>query len=630
MAWVRRVLVELVGLVVLQPVRRGRVRAVGWPRGLAPVVLVALGGYVLAGALVVFAGPLRRLDLATSPDQATLPGVTLAPLLLLITLALSLALTSALHAHRWAKLALVVLVTTQVLAAGVMAFPTAGLPVLLLSLLAATGVVALTLARRGRAFAWFEFPVVTALVALGMVLPLVLQQGPQRQLGFDLRVLNVTQLFVFVGPLAIPAVIIGGAALVEIAVATAGWGLRLVRDEAPRPVWRGLAVALVVFGMAGVVWRLRADRLPLLYSAIPIILALLALLVLRAHRRPVDAEVDPDRLAEAWPGLLVPLAVGSTAFLVPSFVAVVVQAVATGAGRPTGGPTGALVDALTSSLTVALLRLVLVVVAVVLAVRWSRRGEHARPLLMLSFAVLLVPSVVGVLSGTRFTFARTADALAVDCIVLAVLLLAGFAVLRRLTSRRLTALMMVLALSGCYLFRGVVADPIGLVLGVSAIALTLFGLLWRLLTDAGWTRTSTPGFPLPTRVLFFWANALLAVTSLAFVALSRATGGSTDVTPFSEFGDFVLGTPLYLAAVLGCLWQTLHPGRPPVLPEPGDGGFPDRSGYGRADSAHPTPPAVSAAREAATPSGWTAAVSPASTVVAKPASAASSAVARTQ
>ncbi|SDE00667.1 hypothetical protein [Auraticoccus monumenti] len=571
MGWLRRFVVELVGLVLVQPVRRGRVRAQGWPRGLGPVVGVALGGYLLAGLLVVAAGPLRRLDdLATSTEGDTLPDLALAPLLLLVTLALSLAFTSGLHAHRWATTAITVLVGVQLVLVGVLSFPTAGPGVLLVTLTALTGLLVLILVRRRRSFAWFEFALVTGLVVLGLVVPLLMTQGGQRQLGFDSRVLSVTQLFVLLSPLAIPALMIGGAALVEIAVAAAGWGLRLVRDDAPRPVWRALAVALVVVGLAGVAWRLREDRWALLTSAVPLLLAVTALVLLRAPWRPVDDQVAPDELVAAWPRLLVPLAVGSCALLLPSVVAVAVQVVATAAGHPGGGALDALVLWLTSSQSVGLLRLLMVLVAVALALRWARRGEHARPLLLVSFAALLLPNVIGVLSGSRVSFPRTDDALAADVIVLAVLLLVAFAVARQLTARRLTALMLVLALSGCYVFRQVLADPVGLVLGASAVALTLFGLLWRLLTDAGWTHSGSAAFPLPTRVLFFWANALLAVSSLAFVALGRSSGGVTDVTGFTVFGDHVLGTPLYLAAVLGCLWQVLHADRAPVLPTEDD------------------------------------------------------------
>lgn len=63
-------------------------------------------------------------------------------------------------------------------------------------------------------------------------------------------------------------------------------------------------------------------------------------------------------------------------------------------------------------------------------------------------------------------------------------------------------------------------------------------------------------------MLLFCASALLGVTSAAFVALTRSSGGTLDVAMFADAGDYLLGTPLFITAVIGCLAIALAPPRP--------------------------------------------------------------------
>ncbi|MVA76752.1 hypothetical protein GC722_12065 [Auraticoccus sp. F435] len=563
-----RLVWELVDLVLLAQVRDGRVRFPPWPTGLGLIGVVALVGYLLAGLLVLLAVPLRRVDvLVSSPDLGVLPSSALPVLMLLVTLALSLVVTAALHAQRWALLAALLLAGSLVAQVAVPASVAAGPAALLCGSAGLAGLVLLALVRRRGEFAWFEFPLAAAAVATGTLLPLLLQQRVHQQMGFDARVLSTTQLFMAVAQVAVPAVIIGGAALAEIAVATAGWGLRVVRTEAPRGVWPVLGVALAVLGLVGAGWQLRRDPGSVLASAALLALGVLAvLLVVRGHRRTAADRVVPERLVASWRSLIVWLTLACCATVLPTYLVLSLQAVVQVWRLPGAELLVALVGLLVTGPVVSLVRLAAVVASVVLALRWSRRGEHARPLLLVAFCTVVLPGVVSTLSGSRLRLGWSTEGLAVAAVLLAVLALAGFAVTRRLTVRRSSSLMMVLALSCCFLVRDVLADPVSALLGSSAIALVLFGLVWRLLTDASWTRTWTPAFPLPARVLFFWANALVAVTSLAFVALGRGLGGLTDITPFAELGDFLLGSALYLAAVLGCFWQLLPQPRRPLAP----------------------------------------------------------------
>ncbi|WP_147264051.1 hypothetical protein [Desertihabitans brevis] len=548
--WWRRLTAIVVGwvwLVVVEPVRDGRVHVRDGPPGLAAITAVAAVGYLVAGMLVLLARPIRDAGaLVTEADGlVVLPELSLAPLLLVLVLALILLVTAALHTHWLLRTGAYLLFAVPSLLIGVLAFPGLGLSALLPALLALVGLAVLMLVRRRRRFAWPEVLWVGGLVALGVLVPLVLQQQSIRSIGPDVRALQVNLVFTLVAQVALPAVVIGGAALAELAVRAGAWGVSVVRTETPRRWWVLPASAVVVAAAAWAVWLVLQEPLSVAFSALPLAVGVLALLAMQALRRRGDP-VGPEDLVEEWPRLLTPLAVvtvlgGWAASLGP---------VAEGLGLGRWSPLGDLP-------TLTFSRLAVAGVGLVLAVAWSGAGERVRPTLLVAFAAVMLNSS-GLFAALPVSW--SGDRLAAAVALVAVLLLAGFALTRSLTSRRATACVLMAALSACFALRQVLADPISWLLGFSALALTLFGLVWRLLSDATWTRADTPAFPRPARVLLFWGYALLAVTSLAFVALGRQLGGPADVTPFTVLGDHLFGTPVFLAAVLGCLWQCVHRG----------------------------------------------------------------------
>ena len=134
-----------------------------------------------------------------------------------------------------------------------------------------------------------------------------------------------------------------------------------------------------------------------------------------------------------------------------------------------------------------------------------------------------------------------------------------------------------------YPHRAILDDPISALLGFSGIAAVLFGLIWRVLTEGDITQEGTPKWPVPARVLLFCASALFGVTSTAYTALSRGSGpASLDITVYAEGGDWLLGTPLFLTAVIGCLAIAVAPGPPAQASEAPS----ESDGPRRAQSAH--------------------------------------------
>lgn len=96
--------------------------------------------------------------------------------------------------------------------------------------------------------------------------------------------------------------------------------------------------------------------------------------------------------------------------------------------------------------------------------------------------------------------------------------------------------------------------------------LLVFGLTWRVFTDAGFTRAGSRRLPQPTRILLFLANSLFAVTSIAYLALTRGIGTYVDTTLWARSGELVLGDPLFVVALAAGMW--LLAAGPPSLRTP--------------------------------------------------------------
>jgi hypothetical protein len=128
-----------------------------------------------------------------------------------------------------------------------------------------------------------------------------------------------------------------------------------------------------------------------------------------------------------------------------------------------------------------------------------------------------------------------------------------------------------LGLSLAFSVRSAFDAPFVALIGLGGSAAVFVGLLWALLTGAGDANEDSPRYPRPARVLFFLANALLAMTTLAFTAVADATGFGIDISPFGTLGDDFLGTGLLLAAyaVLVRAAVSSHPRSPASSPRTG-------------------------------------------------------------
>ncbi|MDQ4137733.1 MAG: hypothetical protein M3116_02650, partial [Actinomycetota bacterium] len=88
----------------------------------------------------------------------------------------------------------------------------------------------------------------------------------------------------------------------------------------------------------------------------------------------------------------------------------------------------------------------------------------------------------------------------------------------------------------------------------------LLGFVWGFVAGAEPTRSGSPAYPVPARVLLFLANNVFGVTALAFAALARDLDVVIDLDQFAGAGDLLLGTALIVVVVVA-LWAEVMPWR---------------------------------------------------------------------
>lgn len=574
--------------VLLEPIRDGRLRNTGWPAGLASISGLALLVYAATGAMLVLSPWLRQyMPMFIGTGGVPRPYLGLAMLFGGVSFCVALIQTAALHGHWLLRLA-GTMVTIVVVGAMGIALPGSLMPPLVISSGACmVGILVLVIVRSRKSFAWWEFAAVFALVAVACLVPSLLVGRKGALIGTEVRptIADFNMLLLF--SVTIPAMLVAGSALTEIAVSSAHWGLTLLRQGRSARAWVALVVVVVVARAAQIGWSWYHDAEPWrwdgwLMAAVVVGLCLAAamgLARLARRRTGTTHEVpSPADMLEEWTPVRGVAAAIMFLVLIGLMIVAVTQMVLS-AFDVSIDALGPLARAATGGETITVGEGVLSLVAAVMAVAVARRGRLGYALILAcltiafwSWVLLRVPYVRDWLP------AWTAESLGGVAAVVALVLLGWFGLRRTLDDRRVFALVLVFALGITYDLRDILDEPLSWLLGFSGMAVAFFGLLWRVLTDGTFTRGDTARFPVASRVMFFWANALLAVIVLTQIAMGRDTGGSYDQTAYVSAGDLMLGRPFYLAALVACLWAALtprprpEPERTPSEPRPDDRG----------------------------------------------------------
>ena len=549
---------DLVRLTVVQPVREGRLRPKGWPAGLAAIMFCALTVYAALAVAVIFAGPLREADvLLVTSDGATIPELGVMLCTAASVLALALGLTAALHLPWWVKLATVLSVLPVVFffVSTVAVDPA----MLLFSVFGVLVIIVLMLVRWRAGYAWWEFVLIALALGIAIFMP-TLGSGVARSISYDVRATALSGAMQALTVLAMPALMVAGAALAQIAVAasfaavTAG-----ARELNPRPQ-RLVAVLLLgwtLVTVAGALLDSENTASGWIASAAQLTAIGLVWLSVLAYARLspdwTDLNEDSTRL-----NYLVALA--CLAYLIFSPALALLHELARVAGIDwLFAVTDVFQTVTRADWIVSAVRTLVGAVGFALSLPLARRGRPWAALFLGAVFVLGLFDLLRISAAPQFA-GETVPQFAGLLLIVLLATAAGQLISRRMTGVRAVALICGVLLCLVFPHRAILDDPISALLGFSGLGAVLFGLLWRVLTEGDITQEGTRRWPIPARVLLFCASSLIAVTSTAFLALSRGSGqDSLDITLYTDAGDSLLGSPLFLTAVIGCLAIAVSP-----------------------------------------------------------------------
>jgi hypothetical protein len=530
--------------VIRTPIASGRLKDNGWPPGLRGIVVAWVVVYAAMTTAAVFSAVIRShspllYDGATTLPAAAVPLVTVA-----YAFALTCLYTAGLHLVWWLRVPVTLLVIAFVLRVADLAAPR---PTDIALIVAAALLVVLLAVRWGRAFHWSEFVVALAVIGHALLVEVVLAPGAGEGFAFDVQLNALTLLAGIAWALALPAGVVAGAAMVELTVSTVAWTVTGVwQSVGSRRRWSpssGVAVIAVLGALRAVQigWHVRSGDIEyrpshLLPAAgiLVLVFAACAATVWRADRvRDGDPPLrpDPDDLVPRWSSWSTVLAVLlSVSISGPLLVSQLLEVVGLdGAGKMVQNAGGQWqFDALVLAAAVA---------ALCIAYVRSRRGERVVPLILAAAAAWWICSGL----SDRFDLLSSEAGLTVAASLCALVVFVWLAVRRHLTAVRGVAVATILVLSGVLEYRDVFEEPLTAafsLVGVSAAILV--GLVWRMLTDNGYSRGDSRRFPRPSRVLVTLALTTYAVTSIGTVAL---VGGQWpyDINLLESAGDRELG-----------------------------------------------------------------------------------------
>ncbi|MGY4718988.1 hypothetical protein [Naumannella cuiyingiana] len=565
--------------VFVVPVRRGSPRPSGWPPGLRAIMIGTAVCYLIAIAMILVSGPMRSsTELVLAGDLMTYPRVAGPVVIMILTLCLALLLTGLLHVHPAVRIPGLFVATAIALlpAGGFMAVLGSLRLVILVPLLF---LLLIILVRWRESFHWLEFVLILAIVVLVFTLPVALISIAGSALGSDVTGSVTTVVLLGLIPLAIPAAFAAGSAFVELVGSAAIWSVSELRGETGRigaghlararfgsqrrrvPVlWWLIFAALVAACVASFVNRYPPAALPgVLPGNLAVLAALIALtaLVVLFVRRAPGRGLDPTPLRILGSAAVLALPVGTVVTL-PVLVKTVLLALGISlngvSGTGLGDPLNALGDRI-SGLEMEPIRAFLALPAAVLAIWYARRGNLVSALVwvgLVGWSLLML--------GAWLDLPLLEPVLLAGCVLILVLAALSWAVRRQLGPTRRFGLLAGLAFCLVLPYRDQIADPVAWLLGASGIAAVLFGLLWRVLTDADFTHVDSPGFPRAARVLLFAANALFASLALLMIAISRYSESAIDLEVFTGAGSQLVGSVAAVAVVAGLL-ITLAGGR---------------------------------------------------------------------
>lgn len=548
--------------VIVEPIRAGHPQPKRWPAGVGALVTIALG-LVIAMLVVTVLAPMLRstVPLVETPSLEVAPEGTLQLLFIAVIIILILLQMAGLHGG-----ILLTLGTSAIMFMSLSPIAAVALDSWWFApVIAWAALLAISLWRRRRPFRWWEVPLVTVPILFGTLLPL-LSARYYMLTSMDLRGVAVQMTLVMVTLAAAPALVSAGFAASDISLRAADWVADRFTDSLRRSIpW--VTAALVACLVVELVLALQTG--PPSFPSIAdvagslIQLAAAALLAipvwwLARGRQRVEA-TDLSHLRTRWE----PTALGLGLAL-----ALYYSITAIGATVTTWGSTLRNTDLFQVGMDIidfsgspGLSSLWIVGFSGFLWVAGLLSARRGHVLFGLAASVCLASSCLVSLqyvTDGAVEILYTSDSTGMVSAAIGIALLLRDAITPVKEKVNVAALLLI-GLPIIYHFRFVLAEPFTALIGASGAAIVVVGLAWD--TASGWDVTERPirGVPEASRALLMAASLLAAAAATAYAGLSRSRGGMIDTAVMPTIGDGIIGSSLYVAALMLLAVAAFHP-----------------------------------------------------------------------
>jgi hypothetical protein len=547
-------------MVIFRPVRFGTLDLSAHSRSVAGIAVGVAVLYGITVASILLANPLRSASsLKTSVNSGgfiTVPSLLVPAVLCLLGVAFGLLLAGSQRSPWWRRILYLVvvwgaLVSISGIAAGVGSSRALSITgaVLSAAILLYCGAM---WAGRTRA-AWDA--VILVMLASGIMLAahrsIILQDLIGAQSG---ELITVSLLLAEVSALALPIAYLSGVNAAAFGVSIIGWsGADIGRRAAG---WVGAAVVAVVL-----VWQWQSLAREVIEDAQAIgfllreslgaaVLFAMGALVWRlvhlGRRERVKSSVD---VAAASVVLALPVAYGITS---PAFIAALLGSLGASLGTllpdQVMSPVNFLLGVVGTSAFVTTTRVLVVVGLVLGAVVLVRRATPLLGAIAAVDALVLATFFWGPLVVPDWMW--TPSSVGNVGLLTATVLVVVWSARRSWDRSRLSFVLVLALLSALVRQADFFAVPVGFMIGASAVAVLIVGLVWGFLTDGGDVHEDAPGFPRDRRLITLLGEFLFAITVVAWAVIGKDVGTSASLSGVSTQALLTLGTALIISVVL--------------------------------------------------------------------------------
>ncbi len=558
---VRTFLADLWRIVIFQPVREGTLSLKGHSRGVAGIVLGVTALYVLTVASILFANPIRSASSLRTSVNATgfvaVPSLLLPAVLCLLGIAFGLLLAGSQQAPWWRRilyLAVVwgALISVVGICVGLGASRSLAITSVVLAFVVLAYCIVMWFGRTAPAWDAVVLVVLTSGILLAAYRSLVLQALLGTESG---ELITVSFILTQVASLALPGAFLSGVNATAFGVSIVSWS---GDDIGRRAVWWfvGAIVVFVLgwqwisFGM-GVGSGLDAvGSLAREGVAAFVLLSACTLVWLSVRRRRASSEdSSPVDVAAACVGVAIPVAYGvtSSAFIA-ALLSALVASLNTVVPEQVIAQISALLDLVASNAFITTTRVLVVAGLAVATLVLLRRGSHL---------IAAIAGVNALVVATTFWGGQiapdwpwTPSSLGNIGLIYATFLGLWWTARRSWDRDRAAFILVLCLLSALVRQADFFAVPLGFVIGASAAALLIVGLIWGFLTEGGEAHEDSPRYPKDRQMLVLLGSFLFAITVVGWAVIGKDVGTSLLLSAAATQGLQMLGSAMIVVVVL--------------------------------------------------------------------------------